>query len=178
MASLLSLMTVLLGAAPATAPTADSIANGLYHFTPPPAADWTSVKYNPVAEAVLFTNTTRDGQIQLSLLAKDASVDGSLADNVAVAIVKQLKETRTKNKQTMVLPPTVEKDKRFAIVIHEKYKVGEFIADQLHVYKAVGPRVMMMTVNSVSTDPDKTKAIHDLGEATLDGAAFVRKAKK
>ena len=47
------------------------------------------------------------------------------------------------------MPAKIERDKRFAIVIHEKYKAGNLTADELHLYKAVGPRVVMLTVNTV-----------------------------
>ena len=78
----------------------------------------------------------------------------------------------------MVLEPKIEKDKRFAFIVHEKYKVGEKVADQLHVYKSVGPRVLMLTVNSVADDADKTAAIHGAAEDMLAAAKFNRKAFK
>jgi hypothetical protein len=76
------------------------------------------------------------------------------------------------------MEPKIEKDKRFAFIVHEKYKVGEKTADQIHVYRAVGPRVLMLTVNSVADDADKTASIHAAGKDMLAAAKFNRKAFK
>ena len=165
---------------PATAPTVsvDSFASGAYHFIPLPAPDWAPYKPNAAAESILFVNTTRDGQIQLALEPKDTSIDKSNADILATTFVKKIKETHTKNKTVMVMEPTIERDERFLIVIHEKYKVGKATADELHVYKNVGPRLVEMTVNTVASDPDKVKTTHDQGESLLDGTKYGRKTAK
>jgi len=175
------LFASLLAAGPASKPAAGpdtSIAKDQYHFPAPPSPEWTAVKPDPAAENITFINTKHDGAIQLVLLPKDASVDPDIAMNVAVAMIKQIKEERAKAGTEMVMEPKIEKDKRFAIVIHEKYKAGNHVADQLHVYKAVGPRVVMMTVNSVADDDDKTADIHAAGENLLDAVKFNRKAFK
>ncbi len=52
-------------------------------------------------------------------------------------------------------------------MIHEKYKAGNLTADELHLYKAVGPRVVMLTVNTVAADADVVTATHDLGKSVL-----------
>jgi hypothetical protein len=168
-------------AGPASRPAAGtdtSIARNQYHFPAPAASDWSAVKPDPDAESITFLNTDRDGVIQLMLLDKDASVDPGVAGQVAVAIMKQLKERRAKDKTEMVMAPKIEKDKRFAIVIHEKYKVGDATADQLHIYKAVGPRVVMLTVNATAADPDKVAAIQTAAKDMLDAMTFNRKAFK
>jgi hypothetical protein len=171
----------LIGAGPASKPAAGpdtSIAKNQYHFPAPPVEQWTAVQPDPDADSIAFINKVHDGKIQLDLLDKSASVDPDVAMNVAVAVLKQLKQTRAEQHAVMVLDPKIEKDKRFAIVIHEKYKVGDRVADQLHVYKAVGPRVLMLTVMSVAADPDKAAAILGAGEDMLDAAKFNRKAFK
>jgi hypothetical protein len=164
---------------PATQPAEDtSIARGQYHFPAPPSPEWTAVKPDPAKDAIVYINSKHDGAIQLMLLPKDASVDPDIAAQVAAAMVKQLKKAHADAGTEMVMQPTVEKDKRFAIVIHEKCKAGPSTADELHVYKAVGPRVLMLTVNSVAADPDKAATIHKDGEDLLDAVKFNRKAFK
>jgi hypothetical protein len=175
------LFASLLAAGPASKPASGpdmSFARDQYHFPAPPTPGWTAVKPDPAAENITFINEKHDGAIQMVLLPKDASVDPDIAMNVAVAMVKQIKEDRAKAGTEMVMEPKIEKDKRFAIVIHEKYKAGKNVADQLHIYKSVGPRVVMMTVNSVADDDDKTADIHAVGESLLDSVKFNRKAFK
>jgi hypothetical protein len=174
-------LLALLAASPASQPDSGpdtSIANDQYHFPAPPPDEWTAVNPDPSADTIAFLNKQHDGAIQLVLLNKDASVDRDVADNVAVAIVKQIKESHAEKKDVMVMQPKIERDKRFAVVVHEKFKVGNSVADQIHVYRAVGPRVLMLTVNSVATDPEKAAAIHAAGEDMLAAAKFNRKAFK
>jgi hypothetical protein len=168
-------------AAPTSKPAAGpdtSIAKDQYHFPAPPVDEWTAVKPDPDGDNITYLNQKHDGAIQMILLAKDASVDSDIAMNVAIAIVKQLKAQHAQNKDVMVMEPKIEKDKRFAFIVHEKYKAGDKTADQIHVYRAVGPRVLMLTVNSVADDPDKAAAIHAAGKDMLAGAKFNRKAFK
>jgi hypothetical protein len=172
---------VLLAVSPTSQPAAGtdtSIAGGQYHFPAPPPGEWTAVNPDPAAQSITFLNGKHDGAIQLVLLNKDASVDPDIAMNVAVAIVKELKRSHTEHNDVVILQPRIEKDRRFAVVIHEKYKVGDKTADQMHIYKSVGPRVLMLTVNSVADDPAKTISIHAAAEQMLDAARFNRKAFK
>jgi hypothetical protein len=174
----LTIMTsLLLAAAPASRPVLDqTLLNGQYHLASPPAPEWTAVNPNPAAESITFLNTKRDGAIQIALLPKDANVDPDISGSVAVAIIKELKRQRAAKHSVIVMQPMIEHDRRFAIVIHEKFKEGDETCDQLHVYKSVGPRVLMLTVNSVAKEPGKSASIHKAGEAALDSAKFDRKA--
>ena len=166
--------------APAPQPAASdtSIARDQYHFPAPADSEWDAVKPDPAAESITYINKAHDGAIKLDLLAKDASVDPDIAMNVAVAIVKQLKQQRKDEKTEVVMQPKIEKDKRFAFIIHERYKVGDKTADQMHIYKSVGPRVMMLTVNTTADDADKVADIQKTAEALLDSVKFNRKAFK
>lgn len=173
--------SLLLAAGPTSKPTPGpdtSIASDQYHFPAPPSPEWTAIKPDPTAESITYINAKHDGVIQVVLLNKDASVDPDIAGQVAVAIVKQLKADHIQKHVEMVMEPKIERDKRFAIVIHEKYKVGAQVADQLHVYRSVGPRVLMLTVNADSDDPDKNVQIHKDGEDLLAAVKFNRKAFK
>jgi hypothetical protein len=172
----------LLGAAtsqPSSQPVGEKqvLGGGLIQFVGPPSPPW-SMTAGAGGDAALFIDSNKDGAIQISLLPKDANVDPGVADQVAVAILKQLRSQRTASGVTVVMPAKIERDKRFAIVIHEKYKVGEKTADELHLYKSVGPRVVMLTVNTVADDADAVTATHELGEKVLAGAKYNRAVEK
>ena len=171
----------LIAATPTTkpAPGVDtSIAKDQYHFPAPPADGWSAIKPDPDADSITFINKAHDGEIQMLLLPKDASVDPNVAMNVAVAVLKQLKQTHEQNHDVVILQPRIIKDKRFAFCIHEKFKVGDNVMDRLHIYKATGPRVLLLTANSLTQDQGKITAIQNAGEDMLDGAKFNRKAFK
>jgi hypothetical protein len=171
----------LIAAGPATRPATGpdtSIASDQYHFPAPPVDQWRAVKPDPDSNSITYLNKSRDGAIQLVLLNEDASVDPDIAMNVAVAIVKQIKESHAEKKDVVVMQPKIEKDHRFAFIVHEQYKVGDKVADQLHIYRAVGPRVLMLTVNSVADDPAKTAQTHAAAKDLLAAVTFNRKAFK
>jgi hypothetical protein len=167
----------LIAADPASKPAVGpdtSIARDQYHFPAPPVDEWKAIKPDPASDSITFLNKKGDGVIQLVVLPKDASDDPAGAGEM----VRQIKLQRAEKHVEMVMGPKIEIDKRFQIVIHEKYKAGDHVADQIHVWASVGPRVLMLTVNSVSDDADKSAAIHAAGEDMLAATKFNRKAFK
>ena len=177
------LMILLTGAAglagePATQPAAAqrAISKDLFHVTDPPAPPWSIVDYRPEIDSLVYVTAGHDGEIQFLVLPKNAAIDPGIADSVAVAILKKLRADRTKAGMKMLLPAKSEKDSRFLIRIHEIYKVGEKTADELHLYNNVGPRVLMLTVNTVADDPKTVAAEHKAGEDLLLSTTYNRKA--
>jgi hypothetical protein len=68
----------------------------------------------------------------------------------------------------MLLEPTVESDDRFALLIHERYEVKDGkVADQVHVYRYVGQRLAMATINAVCDDQADAEAYHKVGQDVL-----------
>ena len=96
----------------------------------------------------------------------------------AKAIVKQLHDNHVKAKDEIVLEPTLENDDRFAIRIHERYKHKGHVADELHLYKMVGPRPCMLTVNAQTEQEDEAKKVQVFGETTLLSAKLVKPKTK
>ncbi len=167
----------LLAAAPASQPVLDTtIASGLIHLAAPPVDEWTAVNPDPAASAILFQNQKHDGVIQIEVLPSNADVDPDVAGTMAGAIIKELRRQHAAKHSVVIMDPKVERDRRFAILIHEKYKVEDHTCDERYAYKAVGPRVLLMTVYSLSDDAAAVTSIHQAGEAAVDSAKFDRKA--
>jgi hypothetical protein len=177
---ILLLVVSTLAAEPSTQPTVQqrSISKDLFHLIDPSSPPWSIVDYRPETDSLVYVTEKHDAEIQLLVLPKNVSVDPGIADNVAVAIIKKLRADRVKAGTKMVMPAKSEKDSRFAVRVHEKYKVGDSTADELHLYENVGPRVLMLTVNSVADDADIVAAEHKAGEDLLLSAKFNRKAFK
>jgi hypothetical protein len=177
-ALILSAVSVALAVEPASQPAGErSMAKDLFHLTDP-GAPWGIVDYRAEGDAVLYVTDSHDGEMQVALLPKNASVDAGIADNVAVAIIKKIRADRAKAGVKVVMAAKSEKDSRFAVRIHEKYMAGDKTVDQLHVYKSVGPRVLMLTVSSLADDADVAAAELKAGEDLLLSAKFNRKAFK
>jgi hypothetical protein len=76
----------------------------------------------------------------------------------------------------MLLVPTIEKDPRFSLRIHERYEDGQGnVNDELHLYKRVGPLNVMLTVNARTNDSVTAKSIHAVGEEIMVSAKAVKK---
>ena len=111
------------------------------------------------------------GILAIQVMPDDAVIN----DRAAKAMVKQLHENHIKAKDQIILEPTLQPDTRFAIRIHERYKHKDHVSDELDLYKMVGSRPCMLTVNAVTDDEDDAKKVHEIGEQTLLSARFLRK---
>ncbi len=168
---------------PTTAPSADtsgavqSLAAEQVQFTPPPAADW-KYRETQTPDSAYFQATKGEGAIQLLWAPKDFQLSRETAGSFAGGIVKDLKAKHAEKKDVVVLAPKIVRDSRFEIYIHEKFKVGQYVEDELHIYKSVGPRVLMATVSTVEKDEAAVTATHKAAEDLLASAKFNRKAFK
>jgi hypothetical protein len=152
--------------------------NGLIKFDAPPDDSWTANPQDPPQESAIFTTKTRQGQMAIILLAKDATVDA----NAAVAILKELRARRAKSGVKVIMPATIEKDSRFDIRIREKYMqktaAGESAIESLQLYKSVGPRVVELVVYSLSDGTDLVKNAQKDGEDVLLSAKYDKDSGK
>jgi len=178
------ILTACLAAAPAPAPTSQpaaadlvAIGNNFALFVAPPSPPW-NVRQTPNAslDVVYFQNANADGAIQFILAKPDFQIEPETAGQFAAAIVKTLKEKRQQDGNEVVMPATIEHDHRFDIVIHEKFKVGDATEDELHLYKSVGPRTVMVTASCVSPDPAVVADTFTAAKASLASAKFNKKA--
>ena len=161
-------------AAPSTQPAVKAALDGAVEYVPP--AGWKAAPGSSRPNRGAFVSPHGDGMIAIDLLPPASDV----FPNMGGAVVKQLREWRKSKGQKIVLDPRVERDPRFALRVHEQYATdekGERVADQLHLYRRVGPRVVMVTVNAVTPDPERAKAIQATGEETALSATLIPPAK-
>lgn len=143
----------------------EKLSGGKVEFTPPEG--WTKSDVNSNASRAAYVSPSREGMLLVEVPAKM-----ELADGTGDAVIKQLRGMRQKDgSKTDELK--VEPDDRFDLRIVDRFtpKNGRE-ASQLHLYKKVGPRVVMVTVKSVAEDADKTKEIHKAGEDALLSAKY------
>jgi hypothetical protein len=175
------LFASLLAAGPASQPTSQpamqSMSNDQIHFVAPDAP-WVA-KAVKAPDTAYYQTTKGDSALQAQWAPKDFELSPDTDDQFAVQISKDLKKKHQDTNTEMVLAPKILKDKRFDIVIHEQFKISKDITeDELHIYKSVGPRVMMVVVSCVSDDPTVIDAAHKAAEDMLDSCKFNRKAFK
>lgn len=137
-------------------------------FNPPDGWLDSPVNRRPVRE--LYFAPTRNALISVEVLPANAAADR----DVAAAMVRTLKQNRKAAKQTFVQEPQIENDDRFAVRIREKFMDGDKVADQLHLYRMIGKRVLLVTVKTVA-EGDAGAAHHALAETVALSAAPVGK---
>ena len=148
-----------------------SLLGGRIMFTPPPADKWKPADHPANDSTAAFVAENHEGAMALQVLPSDAQLSGQMAQ----AIVRQLRDNRRRAKQKMALEPKVERDPRFALRIHEKIEEKDKIADQLHLYRDLGPRIVMLTVSALVTKDGDPKPVHKAGEDVLLSAKWVKK---
>jgi hypothetical protein len=145
-----------------------------WQFVPPPDDAWEPIKQqSPTISG--FVSRKHDAVMALQLLPPKVVIDEKYGD----AVTKQLKEEHQRKKAKIVMEPTIESDGRFVLVVREKFeppaKAGQKqddaqatkVAEQLHLYRAVGPRVVECTINTVAEDADTVKAEQTAAQEAL-----------
>jgi hypothetical protein len=168
------ILAVALMSVAADEPAGDqrSLANGLIRYTPPPASDWSTPQTNPDTTFSIYATSDRLNALEIQLEPKDMQLD----DNVAIAIIKELRARRVKSGVKVILPATIEKDPHFPLRIHEKYKVADRVNDSVQLFRNVGPRVVLVIAASLSDDPETVAGVHKTGQDVLLSAKYDRQA--
>lgn len=144
-----------------------SLIGGRLHFVPPAADAWERAENVTGDNAAAYARRDHQGAIAIEVLPPDAE----MSPEFGPAVIRSLRDAHKKAGQKIVYGPKVEPDSRFVLKVHEKYQAGDKVADELHIYRNVGPRVVMVTVNAWVSDDAAAKLIHKAGE---DLAASVK----
>lgn len=150
-----------------------SLIGGRLRYLPPPDDTWERAHNVNADDAAAYAGRTHQGAIAIQVLPADAQMSPQMGG----AVVRALRDAHKKADQKVLFGPKVEPDKRFALRVHEKYQSGDKIADELHLYRTVGPRVVMVTVNAWVTDEAGAKPIHVAGEDVLVSAKWIPRPK-
>ena len=154
------------------APGLAKLLKGQIVYSPPHEWELSIDSSNETTAA--WSQTDGAGILAIQALPANAAVDNRAAD----AMVKQLHNGHVKAKDEVLLEPKREADDRFAIRIHERFKHGQQVSDELHLYKLVGSRPCMLTVNAQTDNESEARKIHVIGEDVLLSAKFVKKSIK
>lgn len=159
---------------PKALPPDGSLIGGRLTFTPPPDDAWARATNVNSDDAAAYAAKDEKGAIAIQVLPADAEMSPQMGG----AVVRSLRDTHKKANQKILFGPKVEPDKRFTLRVHEKYEVDGKTADELHLYRKVGPRIVMLTVNAWVDDDEAAKPIHKAGENLLASAKWAPSAKK
>ena len=166
-------------APPATRPAAPrtddlvSLGKDAVRFHAPPSPKWVfHAQADASTDKVRFVDEDDRAVCEVQIVPMELSADTD--GQYAASIVKALKERHQKAGDVMAMQPTVEHDKRFDIVVHERLTKAGQTVDQVHVYKSVGPKVVELTALTTAADPADAKAALEAAKAALASAKYNR----
>ena len=172
LASLLLLSAVVLAANEKS--EKESLLGGKVEFSPPPADEWQKAHVSGAADAAAYMSKDHKSLIALQVLPADAQVSPQMGG----AIVRQIRENHKQAGQKIVMDPRIERDPHFDLRIHEKFEQDGKTIEQLHLYRNLGPRVVMVTAQSQADGQDKDKSPLKAGEDVALSAKWVKPAGK
>jgi hypothetical protein len=161
-------------AGPATKPATtaparvrDGLVNGSVRFLVP--ADWDIVSRAPDGFSVVYHTGDHLGVVSVLITQQKEAIPQHNA-----AVHAQMQKTildwdnqDLKNRKVEVIdPPKVERDDRFMLRVHERFKDGDHMLDVLHIYRGVGLNLVGVTVAAATEDKVDAKRVHE-GAALL-----------
>jgi hypothetical protein len=159
-----------------SAPTAEKAAGAAdtyYHdeftFTDPPEG-WLIYRQAD-GQWMQFINEKEHAVILIDLEPKDMILTG-----MGPQMAKAVDGLPAQKGGESVMHAKIEKDKRFDLKIHDKYKIKGETGDQLHLYRSIGPRVVEVDVASSSPDQTLVDDAFDTAQTMFAGMKFDKKA--
>jgi hypothetical protein len=144
-----------------------SLMNGAIKFTVPEG--WTESNrsddgknaqyHSPDDKAVMFVGIQSE---QYPVPAHSESFKEMMKNQIITAMKKHQEET---NVQALYGPKS-ETDDRFLLRIHDTIKEGHEVMDQIHLYRAGGLNLLMVTSVVKTDDKEEAKPYHKVGEET------------
>ena len=183
---LLPLMIACAAAGPAAKPPATkpappatddlvSLANDAVRLHAPPAPAWAfEPQPDGKTEKIRFVDKADKAVCEIQVVPMQLSAD--TAGQYAASIAKALKDRHKAAGDEVTLQPTVEHDRRFEVVVHERLTKSGKTVDQVHVYKCVGPKVVELTALTTADDAAAAKAALEAAKAALASAKYNKAA--
>lgn len=155
-------------------PASESLLGGKVEFAPPAADEWERAHTTGAGDVAAYMNKEHKGMIALQVLPADAEISPQMGG----AIIRQLRQNHKQAGQKIVMDPKVERDPRFDLRVHEKFRQDDKTVDQLHLYRNLGPRVVMLTAQAQADSDEQSKPIFKAGETLALSARWVKPAHK
>ena len=137
------------------------LAGGQVEFVPPAKDAWIESPKNRTATRNAFVSQDRKAMLVVEVLPADQKISADMGP----AMVKKLKENRAKSGDKQAKDPAIEKDERFVVRVRERITASDGVAgEQLHLYRAVGPRFVYVLCKTFGGD-DKAAGHLEAAEA-------------
>jgi len=159
------LMALSPTSAPATQPaptTQHALAAGAISFEAPGGlrllgkrVDDLSASLAPPDDSALLT---------LVVAPQQSDIDHRLARKLGPLIVKTIEEQAARGEIESLSPPKIERDKRFLLRVHDRFRAQGKTGDRVQLYRGLGKYLVSVTATDFSRDDEAAKLTHARGE--------------
>ncbi len=150
----------------ATAPVANEpLVGGALRYGAPDG--WAPV--GEKADRLVRYRLDNTGFIEIAVDDLSIAATPMLARQMALGVAKTIRDNAKSRGEEMLLPPRVEKDDRFWLVIHDRLKTKDgHTTDRLQIYRPFGVYIARVAVTSLDASREETEKIHRAGQDVLD----------
>lgn len=153
-------------AEPASAPSGstESLMDGAITFTPPPSDDgWTLAGKTHDGRTLAYA-IGKHVAMAVNVTPQDTVLDDSAANKLGPFIIKRTRDEVAKSGAQSIEPPKNERDDRFFLHIHDRFKKDDKTADRLQVYRVIGKNLVTVATTVWTEDADEAKKMHEVTE--------------
>ena len=171
-----ALAAFCLAAGPTTRPTAatsparvrDGLINGSVRFLIP--ADWEIASRTDDGMSVVYHTPDKLGVVSILITQQKEAIPqhNALVHAQMQKTILDWDNQDLKNRKMEVIDePKVERDERFMLRVHERFKDGDHLLDVLHIYRGIGLNLVGVTVAASTEDKAEAKRVHDAATLVL-----------
>jgi hypothetical protein len=163
-----------LAAGPTTRPSSaparvrDGLVNGSVRFLVP--ADWVIDSRTDNGLNVVYKIPDDGGLVSILITQQKEAIpqnNAALLAQMTKTILGWDNENLKKHNFDVIDAPKVERDARFMLKIHERYKDGDHPFDVIHIYRGIGLNLVGVTAAASTDDPKVAKQVHDAASLML-----------
>jgi len=146
----------------------DGLVNGSVRFLVP--ADWVLDSRTDNGLNVVYKTPDGVGTISILITQQKEAIPQHNA-GVLAQMTKMIlgwdNENLKKHNFEVIVAPKVERDARFMLKVHERYKDGDHPFDVIHIYRGVGLNLVGVLAAASSEDKEVVKKVHDAASLML-----------
>jgi len=146
----------------------DGLVNGSVRFLVP--ADWVLDSRTDNGLNVVYKTPDGVGTISILITQQKEAIPQHNA-GVLAQMTKMIlgwdNENLKKHNFEVIDAPKVERDARFMLKVHERYKDGDHPFDVIHIYRGVGLNLVGVLAAASSEDKEMVKKVHDAASLML-----------
>jgi hypothetical protein len=151
---------------PASAPSTQTLADGAISFIPP--SGWTQAGKAANGRTLAYVQLQPiKATMAVNADHQQSPLDEAAAQKIGQMQCKRIIDNAPKSNVEIIDQPTVEKDQRFFLRIHHRFRKGESVGDQLQLYRVFGQELVAVAVTAYTDSPDDAKPIFNAAEQVM-----------